>query len=76
MVRAIYEQNMLNLATTRFSNYKIFRYRYIFLLLHNNYTGEEPDKENPTAPRIVNSNEEHFDLKWWSQYSGHVYYLR
>lgn len=39
-----------------------------------NYTGEEPDPQNPKTPRIVNSNEDHFDLKWWSQYSGHVYF--
>lgn len=39
-----------------------------------NYTGEEPDKNAPTASRIFNSDAKHFDLKWWSSFRNHVYF--
>ncbi len=39
-----------------------------------NYTGEEPDAENPKKIRIFDSNTEHFTLKWWSSYSSHMYF--
>ena len=39
-----------------------------------NYTGETPDANNATATRIFDSNAEHFTLKWWSDYSDHIYF--
>ncbi|MBR0045635.1 MAG: hypothetical protein IJP75_01955 [Bacteroidaceae bacterium] len=31
-----------------------------------NYTGEEPDVNDPHASRIYNSGDKQFDFKWWS----------
>lgn len=39
-----------------------------------NYTGEAPDANDSTATRIFDSNAEHFTLKWWSNYSNHLYF--
>lgn len=39
-----------------------------------NYTGEEPDAKDATKTRIFDSNADHFSMKWWSTYSGHMYF--
>mgnify|MGYP006988845104 CR=1 FL=1 len=39
-----------------------------------NYTGEAPDREDSTATRIYDSNQQRFTLKWWSTTPGHLYF--
>ena len=37
-----------------------------------NYTGEEPDANEPTKTRIYNSSKKEFSMKWWSTFRGHT----
>lgn len=39
-----------------------------------NYTGSQPKDENDRGPLIYDSNADHFTLKWWSEYSGHIHF--
>ena len=39
-----------------------------------NYTGDQPKSENDKTTLIYDSNAEHFTLKWWSQYTNHIYF--
>ena len=36
------------------------------------YTGEEPDANEPTKTRIYNSSKKGFTMKWWSTFRGHT----
>lgn len=39
-----------------------------------NYTGEAPDTADPHRTRIYDSNAEGFTLRWWSNYTKHLYF--
>jgi hypothetical protein len=38
------------------------------------YTGDLPKDENDKSTLIYDSNANHFSMKWWSQYTSHLYF--